>query len=121
MASLNSIVSSQARLFPDDCLLYLPVKCRAHWETLQRNLSGQGLGRSMGDVFQLLEGLQAKIIKKTGFPVHPETRLKGKTLEMFHQHHTLVFALARLWNGRPTLAKFRVKQFLPLTYLDNRQ
>ena len=28
---------------------------------------------------------------------------------MFHQHHIFVFALARLWNGRPTLTKLLAK------------
>ena len=32
---------------------------------------------------------------------------------MFHQHHILVFALARLWNERPTLTKLRVKRISP--------
>ena len=31
---------------------------------------------------------------------------------MFHQHHILVFALARPWNKRPTLTKLQVKQIL---------
>ena len=31
----------------------------------------------------------------------------------FHRQHTLVFALARPWNGRPTLIKLRIKQ-IPL-------
>ena len=36
---LPSTVSSQVRLFPDDCLLYRPIKCRADQEQLQRDLS----------------------------------------------------------------------------------
>ena len=68
---LPSMVSSQIRLFADDCLLYRPIKCRADQEQLQRDLSAlQVLGRSMGDVLQPLEmlgpeGVQAKI-KKPG-------------------------------------------------------
>ena len=37
---LPSTVSSQARLFADDCLLYRSIKCRADQEKLQRDLSG---------------------------------------------------------------------------------
>ena len=33
------MVSSQVRLFADDCLLYRPIKCRADQEQLQRDLS----------------------------------------------------------------------------------
>ena len=68
---LPSMVSSQIRLFADDCLLYRPIKCRTDQEQLQRDLSAlQVLGRSMGDVLQPLEmlgpeGVQAKI-KKPG-------------------------------------------------------
>ena len=65
---LPSTVSSQVRLFADDCLLYRPIKCRADQEKLQRDLAicVTGLGRSMGDVLQPLEmlgpeGVQAKI------------------------------------------------------------
>ena len=36
---LPSTVSSQVRLFADDCLLYRPLKCRADQEQLQRDLS----------------------------------------------------------------------------------
>ena len=36
---LPSTVSSQVRLFADDCLLYRPIKCRADQEQLQRDLS----------------------------------------------------------------------------------
>ena len=36
---LPSTVSSQVRLFADDCLLYRPIKCRADQEKLQRDLS----------------------------------------------------------------------------------
>ena len=36
---LPSTVSSQFRLFADDCLLYCPIKCRADQEQLQRDLS----------------------------------------------------------------------------------
>ena len=36
---LPSTVSSQARLFADDCLLYRPIKCRADQEQQQRDLS----------------------------------------------------------------------------------
>ena len=36
---LPSTVSSQVRLFADDCLLYRPIKCRAEQEQLQRDLS----------------------------------------------------------------------------------
>ena len=36
---LPSMVSSQVRLFADDCLLYRPIKCRADQEQLQRDLS----------------------------------------------------------------------------------
>ena len=35
----SSTVSSQVRLFADDCLLYRPIKCRADQEQLQRDLS----------------------------------------------------------------------------------
>ena len=68
----------------------------------------------MGDVFQPLEmlgpeGFQAKI-KKTW---NLSTILKAKHKRAFHQHHILVFALARPSNGRPTLAKSQVKQ-IPL-------
>ena len=35
---LPSTVSSQVRLFADDCLLYRPIKCRADQEQLQRDL-----------------------------------------------------------------------------------
>ena len=42
---LLSTVSSQVRLFVDDCLLYRPIKCRADQEKLQRDLSAlQDLG-----------------------------------------------------------------------------
>ena len=75
---LPSTVSSQVRLFADDCLLYRPIKCRADQEILQRDLSAlqDWAGRSMGDVLQPLEmlgpeGVQAEI-KKPGIPVHPE-------------------------------------------------
>ena len=34
---LPSTVSSQVRLFADDCLLYRPIKCRADQEQLQRD------------------------------------------------------------------------------------
>ena len=58
-------VSSQIRLFADDCLLYRPIGAAA-----ERPICVTGLGRSMGDVFQPLEmlgpeGVQAEI-KKTG-------------------------------------------------------
>ena len=36
---LPSTVSSQVRLFADDCLLYRPIKCQADQEQLQRDLS----------------------------------------------------------------------------------
>ena len=36
---LPSTVSSQVRLFADDCLLHRPIKCRADQEQLQRDLS----------------------------------------------------------------------------------
>ena len=36
---LPSTVSSQVRLFADDCLLYSPIECRADQEQLQRDLS----------------------------------------------------------------------------------
>ena len=36
---LPSTVSSQVRLFADDCLLYRPIKCRADQEKLQRDLA----------------------------------------------------------------------------------
>ena len=36
---LPSTLSSQVRLFADDCLLYRPIKCRADQEQLQRDLS----------------------------------------------------------------------------------
>ena len=63
---LSSTVSSQVRLFADDCLLYRPIKCRAEdQEQLQRDCV----------VFQPLEilgpeSVQAKI-KKPGIWVHP--------------------------------------------------
>ena len=38
-SDLPSTVSSQVRLFADDCLLYRPIKCRADQEQLQRDLS----------------------------------------------------------------------------------
>ena len=40
---------------------------------------------------------------------YPDTETKC----MSHQHHILVFALTRPWNGRPTLTKLQVKQ-IPL-------
>ena len=65
---LPSTVSSQVRLFADDCLLYHPIKCWADQEKLQieRLICVTGLGRSMGDVLQPLEmlspeGVQAEI------------------------------------------------------------
>ena len=36
---LPSTVSSQVRLFADDCLLYRLIKCQADQEKLQRDLS----------------------------------------------------------------------------------
>ena len=75
---LPSTVSSQVRLFADDCLLYRPIKCRADQEQLQRDLSALQTGQI--DVFQPLEmlcpeGVQAEI-KNLEF----DYTLKGETL-----------------------------------------
>ena len=72
-------------------------------EAEERPIRVTGLGRSMGDVFEPLEmlgpeGVQAKINKNWSF----STPSKAKHQRTFHQHHILVFALARPWNGRPT-------------------
>ena len=49
---LSSTVSSQVRLFADDCLLYRPIKGRADQEKLQRDLFAlQDRADRWGDVF----------------------------------------------------------------------
>ena len=73
---LPSTVSSQVRLFADDCLLYRPIKCRANQEQLQRDLPAlQDWADRWGmcfNPFEMLgpEGVQAEI-KKPGIWVHP--------------------------------------------------
>ena len=73
---LPSTVSSQVRLFADDCLLYRLIKCRADQEQLQRDLFAlQDWADRWGmcfNPFEMLgpEGVHAKI-KKPGIWVHP--------------------------------------------------
>ena len=84
--SLQMTVS--CRLSPDE------MSSRSR-EAAERPICVTGLGRSMGDVIQPLEKLGPEGVRAE--------------IKMFHQHHTLVFALARLWHGRPTLTKLRLK------------
>ena len=58
---LPPTVSSQVRLFADDCLLYRPIKCWADQEKLQRPICVTELVRSMGDVLQPLEMLGPEV------------------------------------------------------------
>ena len=49
-------------------------------------------------------------------PKNVSTPLKAKHWPTFYRQHTLVFASARPWNGRPTLIKLRIKQILLWEY-----
>ena len=71
------MVSSQVRLFADDCLLYRPIKCRADQEQSQGDLSAlqdwaDRCGMCFDQPLEMLgpEGVQAEI-KEPGIWVHP--------------------------------------------------
>ena len=67
---LSSTVSSQVRLFPDDCLLYRLIKCRADQEKLQKDIS----------VLQPLDMLGPEGVKAEIKTLEFQYTIKGETL-----------------------------------------
>ena len=49
---LPSVISSQVRLFIDDCLMYCPIESRGDQVDFQSHLDAPTVGRCMGHVFQ---------------------------------------------------------------------
>ena len=73
---LPTMVSSQVRLFADDCLLYRPIKFWADQEHLQRDLSAlQDWADRWGMCFNTSKCSVLRVsrrkLKKTGIWVHP--------------------------------------------------
>ena len=111
---LHSTVSSQVHLFADVCLLYRPIKCRADQDQMQRDLSAlQDWADRWGMRFNPSKCSVLRVSRPKKTPWNLSTPLKAKHYRTFHEHHILAFALARPWNGRPTLTKLQVK-LIPL-------
>ena len=49
---LPNVVTSQVRLFADDCLLYRPIRSVVDQEGFQRDLSSTTMGDHLGDDIQ---------------------------------------------------------------------
>ena len=78
---LPSTVSSQVRLFADDCLLYRPIKCRADQEQLQRDLSAlQDWADRWGMCFNPSKCSVLRVCRSKSKNREFEYTLKGETL-----------------------------------------
>ena len=79
---LPSTVSSQVRLFADDCLLYRPIKCRADQEKLQRDLSAlQDWAFRWGMCFNPSKCSVLRVSRPKSKNLEFQYTLKGETLE----------------------------------------
>ena len=79
---LPSTVSSQVRLFADDCLLYRPIKCRADQEKLQRDLSAlQDWADRWGMCFNPSKCSVRRVSRPKSKNLEFQYTLKGETLE----------------------------------------
>ena len=111
---LPSTVSSQVRLFADDCLLYRPIKCRADQEKLQRDLSAlQDWADRWGMCFNPSKCSVLRVSRPKLKNLEFQYTLKGETLEKFSSTPYLGVCLRENGNGRPTLTKLQVKQIPP--------
>ena len=78
---LPSTVSSQVRLFADDCLLYRLIKCRADQEQLQRDLSAlQDWADRWGMCFNPSKCSVLRVSRPKSKNLEFEYTLKGETL-----------------------------------------
>ena len=78
---LPSTVSSQVRLFADECLLYRPIKCRADQEQLQRDLSAlQDWADRWGMCFNPSKCSVLRVSRPKYKNLEFEYTLKGETL-----------------------------------------
>ena len=79
---LPSTVSSQVRLFADDCLLYRPIKCRVDQEKLQRDLSAlQDWADRWGMCFNPSKCSVLRVSRPKSKNLEFQYTLKGETLE----------------------------------------
>ena len=98
ISDLPQMVSSQTRLFADDCLLYRPLRSRNYHVLLQRDLDTlQEWARFNPSISRSAEPITHFYSLGGEGPFSPI--LKPKSLEFFPPSHLTVFYLHSMWLG----------------------